>query len=112
MRRRGEKFLESLYTEFKDHGYIAEHIAFGRKLAGIVTKLRPLADQHGFMKFLKNVDHADILSGFTKELAYAITDYQVWGANSIAKPSNALDRPLYSRAFTRTQRGLTRLQVK
>jgi hypothetical protein len=53
-------------------------------LVGIVAKLGPLAEQHGLMRFLKNVDHANILNGFVKELAYAIADYQVWRANSIA----------------------------
>jgi hypothetical protein len=46
-------------------------------LAGIVAKLGPLDDQHGFMKFLKNADHANILNGFVKELAYSLADYQV-----------------------------------
>ena len=53
------------------------------KLAGIITKLEPLSEQHGIMKFLKNVDHASILSGFVQDLAYAVTDYQVWEADSI-----------------------------
>ena len=36
------------------------------------------------MKFLKNVDHANILNGFVNELTYTITDYQVWDTNPIA----------------------------
>ena len=54
-----------------------------RKLAGIIAKLKPLSEQHGIMKFLKNVDHANILSGFVQDLAYAVTDYQVREAYSI-----------------------------
>ena len=56
--------------------HILNYIYFRRKLAGIVMKLGPIAEQHGFMKFLKNADHANILNGFIKELADAITDYQ------------------------------------
>ena len=62
----------------------SKFILFPRNLAGIVAELGPLADQHGLVKFLKNVEHANILNGFVKELAHAITDYQVWDANSIA----------------------------
>ena len=49
---------------------------FRRKLAGIIAKLGPLSEQHGLMKFFKNVDHANTLNGFVNELAYAIIDYQ------------------------------------
>ena len=62
---------------FRKHRHVSNYINCHRKLVGIVVNLRPLAEQHGFMKFLKNVDHANILSGFVKELADAITDYQV-----------------------------------
>jgi hypothetical protein len=54
-------------------------------LAGIITRLGPLDEQHGLMKFLDNVDHTNVLNGFIKELAYAITDYQVWDTNSVAE---------------------------
>jgi hypothetical protein len=54
-------------------------------LAGIITRLGPLDEQHGLMKFLNNVDHTNVLNGFIKELAYAIADYQVWGADSAAE---------------------------
>ena len=50
---------------------------FDRKLAGIIVKLGPLSEQHGLLRFLKNVDHANSLNGFVQELAYAVTDYQV-----------------------------------
>ena len=62
----------------------SNYIYFRRKLVGIVIKLGPLAEQHGFMKFLKNVDHANTLNGFVKELADAITDYQVCNPDLIA----------------------------
>ena len=45
-----------------------------------MNKLKPLSEQHGLAKFLKNVDHADTLGGFVQDLSYAITDYQVRGA--------------------------------
>lgn len=48
-----------------------------RKLEGVIAKLEPLADQHAFIGFLRNVDNAKILTGFIQELADAITDYQV-----------------------------------
>jgi hypothetical protein len=47
-----------------------------RKLAGIIAKLGPLSE-HGVLRFLKNVDHANTLNGFVQDLAYAVTDYQV-----------------------------------
>jgi len=56
-----------------------------RKLDGIVAKLGPLSEQHGLLKFLENVDHANTLNGFVRDLAYAITDYQVWAPNSTTR---------------------------
>ena len=47
-------------------------------------KLEPLGEQHGLMKFFKNVDNANILNGFVQDLTYAVTDYQVRDADSIA----------------------------
>jgi hypothetical protein len=61
---------------WKDSIYL-NHIFLHRKLAGIVAKLEPLSDQHGIMKFLKNVDHANILNSFVQDIACAVTDYQV-----------------------------------
>ena len=58
---------------------------FHRKLAGIVAKLSPLDEQYGLLKFLQDVDHVNILNGFVKELAHAITDYQVRDADSTPK---------------------------
>jgi len=55
-----------------------------RKLDGIIAKLGPLSEQQGLLKFLKNVDHANALNGFVQDLDYAVTDYQVRVANSIA----------------------------
>ena len=83
-RRRGEKPSEGLYRPFKNAGKFLIVFFFRRKLAGIVAKLGPLAEQHGLLKFLNNVDHANILNGFSQELAYAVTDYQVCDAHSIA----------------------------
>ena len=48
-----------------------------RKLERVMTKLEPLSDQHGLVRFLRNVDNARILNGFVQELVEAITDYQV-----------------------------------
>ena len=55
-----------------------------RKLVRIVTVLRPLSEQHGLAKFLKNDDHANSLNGFVQDLAYAVADYQVCCAKVIA----------------------------
>ena len=49
-------------------------------------RLGPIAEQHGFMKFLKNADNANTLNGFVKELADAITDYQVSNPTLITGP--------------------------
>ena len=48
-----------------------------RKLRVVIAKLEPLTEQHAFIKFLRNVDHAKQLAGFIQELADAIADYQV-----------------------------------
>jgi len=48
-----------------------------RELAGIIAKLGPLSEQHGLLRFSKNVDHANTLNGFVQELIYVVTDYQV-----------------------------------
>ena len=55
-----------------------------RKLARIVAELKPLSEQHGILKFLKNVDHSKTLNGFVQDLAYAVTDYQVGDTKPIA----------------------------
>lgn len=86
-RRRGEKFLESTFSNFQKHKHISNLIGFGRKLAGILDRLEPLSERHGFMKFLNNVEHANALNGFVKELSLAITDYQVCGVNSAEQVS-------------------------
>ena len=56
-----------------------------RKLVRIITELRPLSEQHGLAKFLKNDDHANRLNGFVQDLAYAVADYQVWCPNVIVR---------------------------
>ena len=48
-----------------------------RKLDGVIAKLKPLAEEHTLLKFLRNVDNAKILSGFVQELADAVEYYQV-----------------------------------
>ena len=56
-------------------------LIIGRKLAGVIAKLGPLSEQHGLLRFLKNVDHANTLNGFVQDLTYAVTDYQVCVVN-------------------------------
>ena len=81
-RGHGETSLESMLSQkSQKHKYISKPIGLGRKLAGIMAELEPLSEQHGFMKFLNNVDHADTLNGFVQDLALAITDYQVCCTN-------------------------------
>ena len=48
-----------------------------RKLARIIVNLEPLSQEHGLLKFLKNVDRVDTLNGLIQDMVYAITDYQV-----------------------------------
>ena len=52
-----------------------------RILAGIIVKLGPLSEQHGLLRFLNNMDHANTLSGFLQDLDHAIMDYQVYVTN-------------------------------
>jgi len=52
-----------------------------RKLVGVIAKLEPLSEQHALIGFLRNVNNANTLIGFAQELAYAVTDYQVWAAS-------------------------------
>jgi len=46
----------------------------------VTAKLEPLSEQHALLKFLRNIENARTLNGFVKELADAITDYQVRSA--------------------------------
>jgi hypothetical protein len=48
-----------------------------RKLDGVIAKLEPLSEQHGLVKFLRNIDNAKALTGFVQELANAVEHYQV-----------------------------------
>ena len=57
--------------------YTSAHLPPLRILGGIIAKLEPLAEQHALIGFLRNVDNTKMLTGFVKELADAITDYQV-----------------------------------
>ena len=54
-----------------------------RKLDGVIVKLEPLSEQHVLVGFLRNVDNTKILNGLIRELADAITDYQVWVAGHL-----------------------------
>ena len=67
----------------RDTGNHSAVLFIRRKLAKVIAKLGPLSQQNGIAKFLKNVDHADILNGLVRDLAYALTDYQVWDGNPI-----------------------------
>ena len=71
-----------MYLNFQKHKYGTEPIGSCRKLEEIMARLGQLSEQHGFLKFLGNVDHADTLNGFVQDLDYAITDYQVCNTNS------------------------------
>jgi hypothetical protein len=78
-RRLGERFSEGLYNSLREIlAYHSIPLSVRRKLAGIIAKVEPLSDQSRIARFLKNVDHAKILNGFVQDLAYAVTDYQVW----------------------------------
>ena len=48
-----------------------------RRLTGILTKLEPLSEQNGLLKFLRNEDHAGLLNGFIQDITQAVMDYQV-----------------------------------
>ena len=45
----------------------------------ILGKLEPLSEQGGLLRFLQSEDHAGLLNGFVRDIARAITDYQVCG---------------------------------
>jgi len=45
----------------------------------VLEKLEPLSEQKGLLKFLRNEDHAGLLSGFVQDIVQAVTDYQVDG---------------------------------
>lgn len=66
--------------------HVSNRLLVRRKLAEIVARLKPLSEQNGLVKFLNNVDNANTLNNFIQDLAYAIIDYQVRGANSISRP--------------------------
>ena len=50
-----------------------------------MIKLRPLSERWGIVQFLNNEDYANTLNGFVQDLANAITDYQVCGANTTTR---------------------------
>lgn len=58
-------------------GYLSTSFIICRKLVRIIVKLGPLSEQHGLLKFLRNVDQANVLNGFVQDLTYALSDYQV-----------------------------------
>ena len=72
-------FLQEILGHFQTSSVIR------RKLAGIIAKLRPLSEQHGLVKLLKNVDHSNILKSFVQDLGYAVSDYQVSAAGSTSR---------------------------
>ena len=74
-----------------------------RKLDGVIAKLELLSEQHTFIKFLRNVDNAKILSGFVQELANTVGDYQVWASTSAVIFNEHLVRFHYSRECMRRQ---------
>ena len=45
----------------------------------VITKLEPLSEHNGLLKFLRNEDHAARLDGFVRDIANAIAEYQVCG---------------------------------
>ena len=57
----------------------------GRKLDSIITKLGPLSERHGIVKFLRNADYAKTLNGFVRDLDTAVTDYQVCAADAASR---------------------------
>lgn len=82
-RRHGERPSGGPYYSLREMPPHYQIASIRRKLAGIIAKLGPLSEQNGIMRFFKNADHANILNGFVQDLAYAVTDYQVWEADSI-----------------------------
>lgn len=50
-----------------------------------MAKLSPLSEQHGIVKFLKNADYAKTLNGFVRDLASAVTDYQVCAVDAASR---------------------------
>ena len=62
-----------------------DRLIFRRTLNGIVSELRPLSERRGLVQFLNNADYANTLNGFVQDLANAITDYQVCGANPMTR---------------------------
>ena len=63
------------------------------------------------MKFLKNVDHANVLNGFVQDLSYAVTDYQVLFKSRtwLRGLSDLLDRYPYNRVSTKLPRKLMKI---
>ena len=85
-RRRGERPSEGLCYPLREiPGDHSIPLSICRRLARIIAELEPLSKQHGIARFFKNADHAKILSGFVQDLAYAVTDYQVWATNPVTK---------------------------
>ena len=83
MRRHGEGISFGLCSSTLEE-MLANTFVVHRKLVRIIAELKPLSEQHGILKFLKNVDHSKILNGFVQDLAYAVTDYQVGRTKSVA----------------------------
>jgi len=54
----------------------------------VITKLEPLSEQNGLLKFLRNEDHAGLLSGLVQDIANAVTEYQVRGREHTIQVTN------------------------
>jgi len=87
---RREALLEFVLFHNETPTYCLIASIIPRKLAGIIAKLGSLSEEHKFLKFLKNVDHANTLNGFVRDLAYAVTDYQVCVANPTGRSGSCL----------------------
>lgn len=82
---RRETLRRFVFSLEADTGTPSNRLLVHRALVGVIAKLNPLSEQHGIAKFLKNADHANTLNGFVQDLAYAVTDYQVWATNPIPR---------------------------
>jgi plasmid replication initiation protein len=57
-----------------------------------MVKLKPLSEEGGLSRFLRNEDHAALLSGFVQDIANAVMDYLVCGRKrTLYVTNNRLD---------------------
>ena len=76
-RRHEERLWGGSFIPASEIDPLSTTAAVHRKLTRIIENLEPLSKEHGLLKFLKNADRVNSLSGFVQDLVYAITDYQV-----------------------------------